>query len=64
LNGVGFICVISATFNFIYFMVMDNLDSYITNAHSTMVLSSSSINTLVGPTFDSLFYHSNDQIGK
>jgi hypothetical protein len=41
--------VIFATFNFNCCMVMDNPHSYIVNVHSTMVLSSSSINTLLGP---------------
>ncbi len=64
LNGVGLICVNSTTFNFSNFMGMDNPHSYIVSAHSTMALSSSSVNTLVGPIFDYLFYHLDDQIGK
>jgi hypothetical protein len=64
LNDVGLICVIFATFNFNYFIVMDSLHSCIVNVHSTMALSSSYVNTPIVPIFDSLFYHSNEQIGK
>lgn len=43
------ICVIFATFNFNYCMVMGNSHSCINSVHSTMALFSSSVNTLVGP---------------
>ncbi len=49
LNGAGFVCVISITFNLNCCMVMDNPHSCIANAHSTMVLSSSFVNKHVGP---------------
>ncbi len=49
LNGVSLICVIFTTFNFNCYMVMDSLHSFIANVHSTMALSSSSINTSTNP---------------